>query len=230
MPTATSRFTGLSSTSRILGTKARAPPAAKPTPSAGGGSSGRPGCSVMARVTHQKSCERRSGLVRIAANSCTRSESAVVIVARTQHDEPHAGPARVIANALRQLDAVHARHLIVQQRQVEARPVGVEHGERCALGFRGDDLDAPRIQMLPQYFPIAGVVVDDERVQADQPHPRQAGQGRRRLDHRLQPHLEPEYRAAADHAVDADLAAHQRRQFAADGQPQARAAVFARRE
>src|SRR5713101_8263916 len=68
--------------------------------------------------------------------------------------------------------------------------------------------------MLLKYFAIAGVVVDDQRAQADG----------------LQPHLEPKCRTAIDFAVDTDLTAHQGGQLPANGKAETGAAVFACRE
>ena len=152
-----------------------------------------------------------------------------MVIPGREHDEAYRRQPLILADAFGQFDAVHPRHLIVQQREIESRPfVRIEHGERVRAGFLRDDLHTPGTQVPREDFAIAGVVVDDERLQSHQPHPRQAGERWGSLDHRRQPNFEPEYRTAPHHAVDADLTAHQRRKLAADGQPQARAAVFPR--
>jgi len=89
----------------------------------------------------------------------------------------------------RQLNSVHAGHLIVHQAQIESRPLfGAQGRQSRGAGFRRDHLDAQRLEMLLKYCAIAGVVVDDERAQAGEVHSGQARQGRYRVGDGLEPH------------------------------------------
>ncbi len=77
------------------------------------------------------------------------------------------------ADAFGQLDAVHTRHLIVQQREIESRPSSVPStASASALDSLAPHLNAPGMQMLREDVAIAGVIVDDERAQSDQSHSR----------------------------------------------------------
>ena len=94
---------------------------------------------------------------------------------------------------------------------------------------RGRDfaaVHAPAAQALGERFAEAGVGRGDERLRKDQA-------GEAALDGRLRRHvegqLEPEGRALAGGALDADAAAHQLGDFSRDGQAEAGAAEFAGR-
>ena len=73
-----------------------------------------------------------------------RAGVALVIVAHGEHDEAHGRETRIFTDVFRQRDAVHAGHLIVQQRKIEARALrGAQHRQRLGAGLGRYDLDSP---------------------------------------------------------------------------------------
>ena len=126
------------------------------------------------------------------------------------------------------VDAVHARHLPVEQQEVEgfaALARVVEKAQTFFAGLRASDGELPAFKQVAQDGERGRLVVDDERaleVQRRQPCgavciPRLArGQA--------EAHGEREGAAAPRLAGDGDAAAHQLDELAADRQPEAGAA------
>ena len=94
-----------------------------------------------------------------------------------------------------------AGHLVVHQGEIEGGPSSALSAASAAALVSAVVTSTPHdMQMLLQYFAIAGVVVHDERAQAGEIQPLQASQGRGRFSGR-QPHLEPECRRRGRRAL-----------------------------
>ena len=132
-------------------------------------------------------------------------------------------------DAPRQLDAVHARHMPIQQQQAVRVPLGhriAHRGQRLLARMHLLGLQAQRLQHVAQHRG-GGVVV----VHHQHPPPLQCGGAKRALRRRLaqvERHRGPEARALARLAFCPHIPAHQQGQLAADGQAQASAAIAAR--
>jgi len=67
-----------------------------------------------------------------------------MIVALAEQDEPQRRPARLLTDELRELNSVHAGHLIGHQAKIEARPIPGAQRRQCGrAAFSGDHLHAP---------------------------------------------------------------------------------------
>jgi hypothetical protein len=134
------------------------------------------------------------------------------------------------SNLVRQLEAVHARHLEVEQRQVEraaSHVGGPQHGEGGRPIGGGAGVHAPAAKLPFEDQPIRLVVIHDQGAGAGQRRAR----GRHRQGHGLrafQRNDEPEGAAPPWLAVHPDLAAHQAHELARDGEPETGTAVAAR--
>ena len=141
------------------------------------------------------------------------------------------GEGRNRTDAPRQFGAGEARHHLVDHDEVVrggAMPGALDLGQASeAVGRRGDD-HAEAFEMMREDFDIHRHVVDDQRADAGELSreiPRIHDGDQRRTDERQ---LEPEGRAGAGLAVDADLAAHQLDELAADREAEPGAAELPR--
>ena len=81
---------------------------------------------------------------------------------RTQHDQLHIPQRRRRVDCHRKIQAIHLRHLHIQQQYIERFTVirrlmqSLErNGGRC----RFDDIHAPVLQLESQYLPVGGIVI-----------------------------------------------------------------------
>ena len=144
-----------------------------------------------------------------------------------EHDRDRRRP-DVGAHRLGHVRAVHAGHLVVEDDAVDAGAElrgAVEEGEPHGAAFRRRAVETPASQLFQQDFAVDRIVVDDQHPGAgDVDRHGRRGRARRMRRHRRG---EPEDRAAADLALDADLAAHQIDQPRGDGEAEAGAFVTA---
>ena len=168
-------------------------------------------------------------LVQVAAQARPGAFGIVGVgIGGTEHHQPGGGQRGPGLDAVRQLQAVHARHVHVQHGQLEGLPVlpGLLHGLQ-GLGPASDavHLHAPALQLLAQDFAVGLVVVHHQHAPAGQFAARQRHPGR--ALRQLQQQVDDKGRACAGRALDADLPAHQPQQAPAYGQSQSGAAVLA---
>ena len=121
-------------------------------------------------IRQSNSSDERTGLVRLAANP-VRWDSAAS--RRWPEELSRKSIVGAVAGSafecVRQLEAVHARHVEVEHAEVE-RPAVLGRGagelERLEAVGRLDGLHAPGQQLLAQDPAVGGVVVDDQRALA----------------------------------------------------------------
>ena len=167
----------------------------------------------------QATGERRAGELRLIGTNAHRSEQ----------DQGHRFDAGQLADFAREHDAIHARHLHVQNRQVEA------FRRRAAIPGPARPLWAPR-GIMPhlrglhgQNAAVGRVVVHDQQAQIGQLRlavlpARTAALSGAACSGRVKWKVEP----FCGHAFDPHFAAHQFDQPLADGEAEAGAAVMAR--
>ena len=136
---------------------------------------------------------------------------------------------RVVAHGGGQRQAIHARHLHVDDRQLEGVAVACGLAQLLQPGqavVRRRAAHAHRLRVVVEDLGVGGVVVDHQHAAAGQlARVGHRGQALRLLERQR----EPERRALAFAALDADLAVHQVDQVAADRQAEAGAAEAPRR-
>ena len=149
---------------------------------------------------------------------------------------------RVGADVARRLQAIHQRHLHVHQHAVELRLA--QQVKRLFAIVGQADGGARFFQQFQRHLLVEGVVFHQQDARMLERAHHQGGvgagahgrcrlrhaveHGRRRLVGNAQVGREPEGAAGAGTAVDAYVSTHQLGQLLADGQAQARAAIFAR--
>ncbi len=128
-----------------------------------------------------------------------------------------------------QVEAVHLRHLHVEDGEVEGIAIA-NPGQRLARLARRSEGHAPRLRLQGQDAAVGGVVVDDQQLLAQQLRGAGCLEGAGRFGSRLGPDGDVKGRSLARHpvALDPHGAAHHLAEPAADGQSQAGAAVAAR--
>ncbi len=150
---------------------------------------------------------------------------------RTQQDQRGTAKRRLGADRPGRHQAVHLRHLHVEDDEVKrlARGGGrAQGGQRFGSGGDGLMLHAPGLEMAVKNAPVERVVIDDQCARARQvadafPF---APDCRRLL---LEPDREPEGRAPAGFAAHIHFAVHHPDQLPGDDQAQPGAAMLARR-
>ena len=150
-------------------------------------------------------------------------------VGGAEHHQPRARQRRLRLDLAGELKAVHARHVHVENRDLERAAAlhRLRHQrERLSPAVDTAHLHPPALQLLLQDVAIGLVVVHHQHAHAVQCAGR-AQRGRAGARHR-QAQIDDETRAPARRALDADVSAHQAQQAAADRQPEAGAAVLAR--
>ena len=135
-----------------------------------------------------------------------------------EQNDVRGGQGRIIPDHPGQCEAVHARHLHVENGELWRRaPPDLlpQNGQRPRPRLRQQALHAPGGQLLVQHPPVGLVVVHDQRPEVRQAH---RGLGQLARFRRLQSGGEPEGAPLPRLADDADLPAHQLDQLLADGE------------
>ena len=150
-------------------------------------------------------------------------------VGGAEHHQPCRRQRRLRLDCAGELKAVHARHVHVENRDLE-RAAGLRRlrhqRERLRPAVDAAHLHVPALQLLLQDVAIGLVVVHHQHAHTVQRAGR-AQRGRWGPRHR-QAQIDDETRPAARRALDADAPPHQAQQAAADRQAQAGAAVLPR--
>ncbi len=157
----------------------------------------------------------------------------VLPVERSQHHDRDIADRHIRLDEARQFLAVHFRHEVVDDRHLERVALRLrlaQNHQRLRARGAGFDAHADLRQMLAQ-----DQIVDAQIVHHQQPHVLQQARRRAEIRERIlllagggQHHREPEGRAHTRFALNAEIPAHHRRELFGDGEPQPRAAEFAR--
>ena len=141
--------------------------------------------------------------------------------AREHHQQNIVVQAWVFFDLGGQLHAGHARHVLVQQDNVEVVAqvrLGAQQGQRFFARGGGADIQAPRRTLLHQYFAARVVVIHHQHAGAFERAVQVGGGVLKQL--RVQWQGEPEIGALGLPGLDAELAAHEGDQLAGNDQPQ----------
>ena len=167
---------------------------------------------------------------QIPADAQLAAALAVAALARRcQHQQPGAGQRLVGANSCGELEAVHVRHLHIQNCQIVRRSLrdgAAQRGQSIRGSGHFVDLDGFGGQHTVKNAPIGLIVIDDEHAPTGQRGNRSNPAGRSYFGG--QRNRKGELAAASHFTRDLELASHELHHALRDGETQAGSTVAAR--